>query len=67
MYLNFASTTGANAYRNRTPNGTGYFLQFLQGRKEVGRRDISLGVSSDCSTCEGLPYQSNLVMNFRPA
>lgn len=64
MYLNFASTTGANAYRNRTPNATGSFLEFLQGRKEVGRRDISL---SDCSTCVGLPYQSNLVMNFRPA
>ena len=64
IYLNFASTTGANAYRNRTPNGTGSFLDFLQGRKEVGRRDIS---ASDCSTCEGLPYQSNLVMSFRPA
>ena len=64
MYLNFASTTGANAYRNRTPNATGSFLEFLQGRKEVGRRDISL---SDCSTCVGLPYQSTLVMNFRPA
>jgi hypothetical protein len=64
IYLNFASTTGANAWRNRTPNGYGYFLDFLQGRKEVGRRDISL---SDCSTCEGLPYQSNLVMSFRPA
>lgn len=64
IYLNFASTTGANAFRNRTPNATGLFLEFLQGRKEVGRRDISL---SDCSTCTGLPYQSNLVMNFRPA
>lgn len=64
IYQNFASSTGANAYRNRTPNGTGYFLDFLQGRKEVGRRDISF---SDCSTCTGLAYQSNLVMSFRPA
>ncbi len=64
IYLNFASTTGANAWRNRTPNGYGYFLDFLQGRKEVGRRDIC---GSDCSTCTGLPYQSNLVMNFRNA
>lgn len=64
IYQNFASTTGANAYRNRTPNGTGSFLDFLQGRKEVGRRDIC---GSDCSTCTGLPYQSNLVMSFRPA
>jgi hypothetical protein len=63
MYQNFASTTGANAYRNRTPNGTGVFLDFLQGRKEVGRRDISL---SDCSTCTGLPYQKTLTMSFRP-
>lgn len=63
-YLNFASTVGANAWRNRTPNSTGYFLDFIQGRKEVGRLDISL---SDCSTCTGLPYQSNLVMKFRPA
>jgi hypothetical protein len=64
IFQNFASTTGANAYRNRTPNGYGYFLDFTQGRKEVGRRDIS---GSDCSTCTGLPYQMNLVMNFRPA
>lgn len=64
IYLNFASTTGANAWRNRTPNGYGYFLDFTQGRKEVGRRDIC---GADCSTCVGLPYQNNLVMKFRPA
>jgi hypothetical protein len=64
IYLNFASTVGANAYRNRTPNSVGYFSDFVQGRKEVGRRDIC---GSDCSTCTGLPYQNNLVMNFRPA
>jgi hypothetical protein len=64
IYQNFASTVGANAWRNRTPNGIGYFADFIQGRKEVGRRDIC---GADCSTCEGLPYQSNLVMNFRPA
>ena len=66
-YLNFASTVGANAWRNRTPNSYGNFLTFVQGRKEVGRRDISLGAPSDCSTCTGLPYQMNLVMNFRTA
>lgn len=64
IYLNFASTTGANAWRNRTPNGYGYFLDFVQGRKEVGRRDIC---GADCSTCVGLPYQMDLSMNFRPA
>lgn len=63
-YLNFASTTGANAWRNRTPNGYGYYLDFIQGRKEVGRRDIC---GSDCSTCVGLPYQYVNVMSFRPA
>jgi hypothetical protein len=63
-YLNFASTVGANAWRNRTPNSTGAFLDFVQGRKEVGRRDIC---GSDCSTCTGLPYQMNLVLNFRNA
>jgi hypothetical protein len=28
-------------FANRTPNGYDYYLQFIQGRKEVGRRDIS--------------------------
>ena len=64
IYQNFASTTGANAWRNRTPNGYGYFLDFTQGRKEVGRRDIC---GADCSTCVGLPYQYRSVLNFRNA
>jgi hypothetical protein len=64
IYQNFASTVGANAWRNRTPNGYGYFLDFIQGRKEVGRRDISL---SDCSTCLGLPYQYSEKLTFRNA
>lgn len=34
VYQTFASTTGANAYRNQTPNATGSYLDFLQGRKE---------------------------------
>lgn len=61
MFQNF-SPTSANAYRNQTPNGTGYFLDFTIGRKEVGRRDISF---SDCSTCVGLPYQYSLPLSFR--
>lgn len=63
-FQNFASTTGANAWRNRTPNGYGYYLDFIQARKEVGRRDICF---SDCSTCVGLPYQYAEVLQFRPA
>jgi hypothetical protein len=62
VYQNFASTTGANAYRNQTPNATGSYLDFLFGRKEVGRRDISL---SDCSTCSGLPFQNRITPSFR--
>ena len=62
VYQTFASSTGANAYLNETPNATGSYLDFLVGRKEVGRRDISL---SDCTTCLGLPYQQNLVRQFR--
>lgn len=64
IYGNFASTVGANAWRNRTPNGYGYYLDFIQGRKEVGRRDIC---GSDCSTCTGLPYQYVNTLNFRNA
>lgn len=52
VYQTFASTTGANAYINQTPNAYGSYIEFLTGRKEVGRRDISL---SDCSTCVGDP------------
>jgi hypothetical protein len=55
IYQNFASTTGANAWRNRTPNGYGYFLDFTMGRKE------------GCATCVGLPYQFSTTMSFRPA
>lgn len=64
IYQNFASTVGANAWRNRTPNGIGYFQDFIQGRKEVGRRDIC---GSDCSTCVGLPYQNSISLTFRNA
>lgn len=62
VFQTFASTTGANAYQNETPNATGSYLDFLIGRKEVGRTDISL---SDCSTCDGLAYQSRETRSFR--
>lgn len=55
VFQTFASTTGANAWRNQTPNSYGYFLDFIQGRKE------------DCSTCVGLPYQYSATMSFRPS
>jgi hypothetical protein len=62
VFQTFASTTGANAYLNETPNAVGSYVDFLTGRKESGRTDISL---SDCSTCTGLPYQNTLIRSFR--
>ena len=53
VYQTFASTTGANAYANETPNGANYYLQFLQGVKE------------SCSNCTGLPYQNRVTWSFR--
>jgi hypothetical protein len=63
MYQNFASTTGANAYKNRTPNGYNYFLQFTQGRKEIA---VGTGCSA-VGTCSnrGLPYNYDVNMSFR--
>lgn len=53
VYQTFASTTGANAYANETPNAPGTYLQFLQGIKE------------SCSNCDGLPYQRRAAWSFR--
>lgn len=53
VYQTFASTTGANAYQNETPNATGSYLSFLQGVKE------------GCSNCVGLPYQWRISRSFR--
>jgi len=62
MYQNFASTTGANAYKFRTPNGNNNFLDFTQGRKEV-----AVGTSCLVGTCSnrGLPYNYDVNMSFR--
>jgi hypothetical protein len=54
VYQTFASTTGANAYQNETPNATGSYLDFLQGRKEIGA----------CISCEGLAF-AGLSRSFR--
>lgn len=53
VYQTFASTTGANAYQNETPNANGSYLDFLQGLKE------------NCSNCVGLPYQWRVSRSFR--
>ena len=54
VYQTFASSTGANAYMNETPNANGSLIEFLQGVK-------------DCSAgCVGLPQiQWNLNRSFR--
>jgi hypothetical protein len=54
VYQTFASTTGANAYINETPNATGSYLDFLQGRKEVRA----------CIDCSGLSF-GGLSRSFR--
>ena len=46
VYQTFASTTGANAYRNETPNAVGSYIDFLQGRKEIRA----------CVDCSGLTF-----------
>lgn len=53
VYQTFASTTGANAYANQTPNATGSYLDFIKGIKE------------SCAVCTGLPYQNLLNRSFR--
>ena len=55
VYQTFASTTGANAYQNETPNGNDSYLQFLQGVKDC----------SNLSGCLGLPYQWRVSRSFR--
>ena len=53
VYQTFASSTGANAYVNETPNANGSYVEFLQGAK-------------DCSSgCTGLPFQWQLSRSFR--
>lgn len=52
VYQTFASTTGANAYLNETPNANASYLDFLKGAKE-------------CAVCVGLPFQERLIRSFR--
>ena len=61
VFQTFASTTGANAYLNETPNAWGSYLNFLQGRKE----QFNLATGVDCSACAGLAMAYREVRNFR--
>jgi hypothetical protein len=54
VYQTFASTTGANAYQNETPNAVGSYVDFLQGRKEI----------RTCIDCSGLAF-AGLSRSFR--
>lgn len=53
VYQTFASTTGANAYLNETPNANGSYNDFIQGLKE------------GCSNCTGLAWQKRVSRSFR--
>ncbi len=53
VYQTFASTTGANAYINETPNAVGSYIDFVKGLKE------------QCGSCAGLPYQYRVTRSFR--
>lgn len=61
VFQTFASTTGANAYVNETPNAWGSYLNFLQGRKE----QFNMATGVDCSACAGLAFAYREVRNFR--
>jgi hypothetical protein len=61
VFQTFASTTGANAYLNETPNAWGSYLNFLQGRKE----QFNLATGVDCSACTGLAMAYREVRTFR--
>jgi len=61
VYQTFASTTGANAYTNQTPNSTGNYSNFLKGLKE--QYNMATGVR--CIDCSGLPYQNRAALTFR--
>jgi hypothetical protein len=53
VYQTFASTTGANAYVNETPNANGSYVDYLKGIKE------------SCASCTGLPWQWVASRSFR--
>ena len=53
VYQTFASSSGANAYQNETPNANGSYVDFLAGLKE------------NCSNCTGLPWQWRVSRSFR--
>jgi hypothetical protein len=53
VYQTFASSSGANAYQNQTPNANGSYVDFLAGLKE------------GCSNCTGLPWQWRVSRSFR--
>ena len=54
VYQTFASTTGANAFQDETPNANGSYIDFLQGRKEIRA----------CIDCSGLAF-AGLSRSFR--
>jgi len=56
MYQMFNSNV-PNAVRPRIRNGNDYYLQYLQGVKEVSS---NVNGYAACTTCAGLPYNGNV-------
>jgi len=62
MYQMFNSNV-PNAVRPRIRNGNDYYLQYLQGVKEVSSNVTGSAV---CTTCVGLPYNGNVTTSAYP-
>jgi hypothetical protein len=62
IYQLFNANT-PNAVRARIPNGNGFYLQYLEGLKEVSS---NVNGYASCTTCTGLTYNGNgLVLTYR--
>jgi hypothetical protein len=62
VYQLFNSNT-PTAIRPRIPNGNDYYLQYLQGVKEVSS---NVNGYASCTTCAGLAYNGrNLVLTWK--
>jgi hypothetical protein len=51
------NSNAPNAVRPRIRNGNDYYLQYLQGLKEVSS---NVSCYAACTTCAGLPYNGNV-------
>lgn len=54
------NSNAPNAVRPRIRNGNDYYLQYLQGVKEVSSNVTG---NATCATCAGLTYNGNVTTN----